>query len=205
MTIFVDHAISRFIFAPAHMRAVLALGASKEHLYDIPGIPPPPPGPPPPKEEQQQQQQQLFPGSAPSLYPVQEEQPDATMSDANMSDANMSDAPQQAQEGDAAAPAAAAATKRIKRPRNSWIIYRSEKSKQLHQGSANMSAGLICEFSPSLLTTTSTPLRATHALFVLLHFNSWKKKMRVSELKMCLKLINGNPIASYRGRSHVGR
>nr|AVP71783.1 MAT1-1-3 [Juglanconis oblonga]AVP71787.1 MAT1-1-3 [Juglanconis oblonga] len=32
---------------------------------------------------------------------------------------------------------------RIKRPRNQWIIYRSEKSKQLHQSNPNMSAGAI--------------------------------------------------------------
>lgn len=33
---------------------------------------------------------------------------------------------------------------RIKRPRNSWIIYRSEKSRQLHTDRPGMSAGAIC-------------------------------------------------------------
>lgn len=34
---------------------------------------------------------------------------------------------------------------RIKRPRNSWIIYRSEKSRQLHTDRPGMSAGAICK------------------------------------------------------------
>lgn len=34
---------------------------------------------------------------------------------------------------------------RIPRPRNVWLLYRSEKSKQIHQSRPNMSAGAICK------------------------------------------------------------
>lgn len=46
---------------------------------------------------------------------------------------------------------------RIKRPRNSWIIYRSEKSKLLHRNNPTMSAGTICEFLCGILLIRISP------------------------------------------------
>lgn len=41
----------------------------------------------------------------------------------------------------------------IKRPRNSWIIYRSEKSRQLHQSNRSLSAADICRLLYGLLSS----------------------------------------------------
>lgn len=39
----------------------------------------------------------------------------------------------------------------IKRPRNAWLIFRCEKSKELHKTNPGMSAGKICMFKKSQL------------------------------------------------------
>lgn len=50
----------------------------------------------------------------------------------------------------------------IKRPKNSWIIYRSEKSKFLHKNNPGMSAGDICKLYRALnLVATEVILELT--------------------------------------------
>lgn len=109
------------------MSAILARGVANEHLYDMPGMPQPPQPQAPLPQEQQQQQQHPNP-----FNPISE---DPT---ANVAPAFNALLEQEV-------PPIVAVEKRIKRPRNSWIIYRSEKSKELHQSRSNMSAGAICE------------------------------------------------------------
>lgn len=44
-------------------------------------------------------------------------------------------------------PAARMSKRKVPRPRNTWLVYRSEKSKQIHESRPGMSAGAICKLT----------------------------------------------------------
>lgn len=54
-------------------------------------------------------------------------------------------------------PAARTSKAKIPRPRNTWLVYRSEKSKQIHESRPGMSAGAICKLT--LITFLLQPRR----------------------------------------------
>ncbi|CAN8100107.1 unnamed protein product [Discula destructiva] len=133
VTVFADHSLSRFVFAPALMKEILLASASCEHLYDIPKQPAKPREPQHPASASRE---------LPTLTPATPAAPPPAFEQSqHASRAFGHGAPNQPYTP--SRPTKQTKQQRIKRPRNSWIIYRSQKSKELHQNNPNMSAGAI--------------------------------------------------------------
>lgn len=158
VTVFADYSLNRLIFAPQFMRTVLQ-GTHRQHLFDLPS-----------KSSAQCRSTRAdcqstgktydtdsegftVPGEPIDIRNVPDAQKDSgtTIDSLNLSETAVDlHRPSAAMETDISSHTPANSQNstvklRIKRPRNSWVIYRSEKSKFLHQTSPGMSAGAICE------------------------------------------------------------
>ncbi|KAJ4386218.1 hypothetical protein N0V93_009111 [Gnomoniopsis smithogilvyi] len=138
VTVFADYSLDRFIFAPLILRDILP-NPRRQHLFDLPK-----------RALEADEEAFKFPDeiidirTAPGMQqndnmsielPISSDITDVGNFSNRMS-TNMTPR-------EPATPQTSTVKMRIKRPRNSWIIYRSEKSRQLHVDRPGMSAGAI--------------------------------------------------------------